>query len=88
MKPGFPLAPTLFFKMLKRKREGMPKEETKDRKHTVPTCLQTHRHAAQLGAVKGEDELLVLVAVAPVTVKPVGGAIELWLGCRSFGMPL
>lgn len=65
----------------------MIKREKKIENTRFPTCLQTHRHA-QLGEVKGGDALLVLVAVAPVTVKPVGGAIELWLGCRSLGMPL
>lgn len=34
----------------------------------------------QLGFVKEEVGLLVLVAAAPVTVNPAGGAIELWLG--------
>lgn len=77
----------LFLKSSLGKGEGVIKEETKIENTRLPTCLQTHRHA-QLGEVKGEDALLVLVAVAPVTVKPVGGAIELWLGCRSLGMPL
>lgn len=29
-----------------------------------------------------------MAAVALVMLKPVGGAVELWLGCRSLGMPL
>lgn len=29
-----------------------------------------------------------MAAVALVMVKPVGGAVELWLGCRSLGIPL
>lgn len=77
----------LFLKSSLGKGEGLITEETRIENTRLPTCLRTHRHA-QLGEVKGEDALLVLVAVAPVTVKPVGGAMELWLGCRSLGMPL
>ena len=80
-------SPSVIFKIFFRKRGRGDKEETKIENTRFPTCLQTHGHA-QLGEVKGEDAVLVLVAVAPVTVKPVGGAIELWLGCRSLGMPL
>lgn len=29
-----------------------------------------------------------MAAVALVMLKPVGGAVELWLGCRSLGIPL
>lgn len=82
-----PSSPNLLFLKSSGKGQRDDKEETKIENTRFPTCLQTHRHA-QLGEVKGEDTLLVLVAVAPVTVKPVGGAIELWLGCRSLGMPL
>lgn len=63
------------------------KEGKEDRKHQVPH-LPANTQTRSVREVKGEDALLVLVAVAPVTVKPVGGAIELWLGCRSLGMPL
>lgn len=87
-KREFPSSPhLLFLKSSLGKGERSDKEETKIENTRFPTCLQTHRRT-QLGEVKGEDALLVLVAVAPVTVKPVGGAIELWLGCRSLGMPL
>lgn len=60
----------------------------KERKTRVPNGLKFTNRQAQLEVVKGADALLVLVAVAPVTVKPVGGAMELWLGWRSLGMPL
>lgn len=88
LEKGIPLeSPSASFKIFFRKRRGVgDKEETKIENTRFPTCLQHRR--TQLGEVKGEDALLVLVAVAPVTVKPVGGAIELWLGCRSLGMPL
>lgn len=82
---GCPSNPHVIFKSSVGKGERDVKEETK--KTAGSTCLPVHRHA-QLGLGKGGDALLVLVAVAPVTVKPVGGAMELWLGCRSLGMPL
>lgn len=62
--------------------------ETRGRGTRGPDCLESTDRQAQLEVVKGADPLLVLVAVAPVTVNPVGGAMELWLGCRSLGMPL
>lgn len=43
---------------------------------------------AQLLCGKGGVALLALAAMAPAREKPVGGAVELWLGCTSLGMPL
>lgn len=56
-------------------------DKNKEQKAAVtshPACSLMERY--QLGFVKEEVELLILVAVAPVTVNPAGGAIELWLG--------
>lgn len=71
----------------KERTEKKIKEEKKENTGPPSTCTEPGRQA-QLEVVKGADALLVLVAVAPVTAKPVGGAMELWLGCRSLGMPL
>ena len=62
----------------------------------VSDCESTDRHAAAAGrlacshllCVKGGMALLALAAVALTMEKPAGGAVELWLGCTSFGMPL
>lgn len=43
---------------------------------------------SHLLCVKGGVALLALAAVALTMEKPAGGAVELWLGCTSFGMPL
>lgn len=58
----------------------------------ISDCESTDRHAAAAGShllcVKGGVALLALAAVALTIEKPAGGAVELWLGCTSFGMPL
>lgn len=72
------------------KKEGRTLQKGTTSSLHPPAYVHTHNEKmkyAQLGVVNEEAGMLfVLVAVAPV--KPVGGAMELWLGCRSLGMPL
>lgn len=84
---GGPANPHSCFKSSVGKEERGAKEET-EIENTRSHLTESTDSLAQSGVGKGGDALLVLVAVAPVTVKPVGGAMELWLGCRSLGMPL